>query len=734
MRGPLAALDAALFVLARPVAASAAGRCGDRPWCDTALTPDQRADLLLKALTPTERASLLGGDDVRGVAGGEGTHTGTSDGVPRVALPTMYLSDGPAGTRQGKATAFPAPIGMAAAFDRALAQRMGAAVGDEVRRKGNDVVYAPTVDIMRTPLGGRTFEAYGEDPFLSSALGVGWSKGAASQGVIVNVKHFAGNNQEGYAGPAANNNAPGQPLGVTPVEGNRFTADSRIDERTLHEIYLAPYEAALTKGGVGSIMCSYQRLNGTYACENPTLLGDVLRKQWGFKGFVIADYGAAHDTAANLNGGLDFEPWLGQTLGPTSITTALATGRVTQATIDEHARRILRTLFAYGFFDRAAYPDDTSSIDKDAHAREAQKIAEAGITLLRNQGGVLPLNAAKLKTIALIGADAAMSKGGGGSSKIDPFFTRLMKDAIPQRAGAGVNVTYDDGSDPDRAAALAKDSDVAIVVAGDYLTEGSDRYCLTLECPTIHGDQDGLIDKVAAAAGAKTVVVLQTGGPVLTPWREKVAGLLEAWYPGQMGGPAVARVLFGDVDPGGRLPATFPNSADDIPTAGDPRKYPGVGDRVDYLEETLVGYRWYDAKRKGPAFPFGFGLSYTSFRYGKLRATPGRGGKGARITFDVVNTGKRRGIAVPQLYIAIPAPSAGEEQAPRQLKGFARLDLKPGRRKRVVLKLTERDLSSWDTGAHGWKVVPGCYAVAIGRSSRSTVAKGRLPVAGGRCK
>jgi beta-glucosidase len=730
LAGALAA--AAIFALAAPAAGSAAGRCGDHPWCDTSLNADQRADLLVKALTPAERTSLLGGDELSGVAGGEGTHTGTSNGVPRVGLPPMYLSDGPAGTRQGKATAFAAPIGMAAAFDPAIARKAGALVGDEVRRKGNDVVYAPTVDIMRTPLGGRTFEAYGEDPFLSSALGVAWAKGAASQGVIVNVKHFAGNNQEGYAGPAANNNAPGQPLGVTPVEGNRFTADSRIDERTLREIYLKPYEAVLSKAGVGSIMCSYQKLNGTYACENRRLLEEILRKEWGFKGFVIADYGAAHMTADNLNGGLDFEPWPGQTLGPTMIQGVLLGGQVTQATIDEHARRILRTLFAYGFFDRAAYPDDTSSIDQQGHAREAQKIAEAGITLLRNQGNVLPLDPKKLKSIALIGADAALAKGGGGSSKISPFFTRLPTESIPQRAGSGVKVTYDDGSDPERAAALAGASDVAVVIAGDYLTEGSDRYCLTLECPTLHGDQDALIEKVAGA-NKKTVVVLQTGGPVLTPWREKVAGLLEAWYPGQMGGPALASVLFGDVDPGGRLPATFPRSEADLPTAGDPRKYPGVAERVDYLEGVLVGYRWYDAKKKDPAFPFGFGLSYTSFRYDKLRAKPSKDGKGARITFDVTNTGKRKGIAVPQLYVAIPAPAAGEVQAPRQLKGMARLELKPGKRKRVVLKLTERDLSSWNVKANGWKVVPGCYPIAIGRSSRSTVTKGKLAVAGGRC-
>jgi beta-glucosidase len=720
---------AAVAALAAPPGALAAGRCGDRPWCDTSLTPDRRADLLLGALTPTERASLLGGDELSGVAGGEGTHTGTSDGIARVGLPPMYLSDGPAGSRQGKATAFAAPIGMAAAFDRRVAEKAGALVGDEVRRKGNDVVYAPTVDIMRTPLGGRTFEAYGEDPYLSSNLGVAWAKGAGGQGVIVNVKHFAGNNQEGYAGPAANQSNPSQPLGPTPVEGNRFTVDSRIDERTLREIYLAPYEAVLSRAGVGSIMCSYERLNGTYACENKRLLDTILRKEWGFKGFVIADYGAAHNTIGNLNNGLDFEPWPGQTLGPVSIQAALLAGQVTQATIDEHARRILRTLFAFGFFDRDAYPDDTASIDEQGHARDAQKIAESGITLLRNQDKLLPLDPGKLKTIALIGADADVAKGGGGSSHISPFFTKLPTESIPARAGAGVKVTYDDGSDPDRAAALARSSDVAIVIAGDYLTEGADRYCLTLECPTIHGDQDALIEKVAAAQ-SKTVVVLQTGGPVLTPWREKVAGLVEAWYPGQMGGPAIASVLFGDVDPGGRLPATFPKSEADLPTAGDPRKYPGVAERVDYLEGVLVGYRWYDAKKKEPAFPFGFGLSYTSFRYGNLRVKPGKGGKGARITLDVVNTGRRRGIAVPQLYVGIPAPAAGEEQPPRQLKGFTRVDLKAGRRKRVVFKLTERDLSSWKDG---WKVAPGCYPLTIGRSSRSSVAKGRLAVAGGRC-
>ena len=442
---------AVLMCLLVPATSSAAGRCGTHPWCDTSLTADQRADLLMKALTPTERASLLGGDELSGVAGGEGTHTGTSNGVPRVGLPTMYLSDGPAGTRQGKATKFAAPIGMAAAFDRRTAEKAGALVGDEVRKKGNDVVFAPTVDIMRTPLGGRTFEAYGEDPYLSSNLGVAWAKGAGGQGVIVNVKHFAGNNQEGYAGPAANQSDPSQPLGPTPIEGNRFTADSRIDERPLREIYLAPYEAVLSRANVGSIMCSYKRLNGTYACQNKTLLDTILRREWGFKGFVIADYGAAHDPVANLNNGLDFEPWPGQPLGPASITAAMLAGQVTQATVDEHVRRILRTLFAYGFFDRDAYPDDTASIDQRATRARPRRSTSPGITLLRNQGDVLPLDPKKLRTIALIGADAAVAKGGGRVLNIDPFFTSCRRNRSrpgPDPASRRPTTT---AADPDRA-------------------------------------------------------------------------------------------------------------------------------------------------------------------------------------------------------------------------------------------------------------------------------------------
>ena len=356
--------------------AAAAGRCGDagtRPWCDTGRSPDERAGLLLKALTMDEKVSLLAGDEPFGVAGGEHSHTGTSNGVERVGLPTTYYSDGPVGPRQGRTTALPIPMALAATFDRAMARDHGKVVASEVVAKGNDVVFAPTVNIMRTPLGGRTFEGYGEDPFLVSSTGVEWIRSAQDQGVIANVKHFAANNQEGES-PLAQGTAPGQPLGPPPAQGNRMTVNVVVDERTLREIYLPHFEAAVKDANVGSVMCSYNRLNGQYACENHHLLTEILKKDWGFKGYVLADYGATHSTANQLNNGLDFEPWPGLSYSPTPVNAATSSGQASPAAVDEHVRRILRTHFAYGYFDRAAFKDDDGQIDKPGHAAIAQRI------------------------------------------------------------------------------------------------------------------------------------------------------------------------------------------------------------------------------------------------------------------------------------------------------------------------------------------------------------------------
>ena len=722
-----AVLAALMFI---PATANAAGRCGDtasRPWCNTSLSADKRADLLLAQMTDQEKISLLGGDELSGVAGGQGTHTGTSNGVDRLGIPTIYFSDGPAGVRSGQATAMPSPIAIGASFDPKNSALDASVIADEVIRKGNDIVFAPTVDIVRTPLAGRVFEALGgEDPFLSSQLAVPWIKKVQSKGLIADVKHFAGNNQEG-TGPNADDARPGNlsvSLGVLAPIGNRMRINARIDERTLRELYLPMFEAAVKKANVASVMCAYNKVNGPYACENAPLLEDTLRGDWGFRGFTIADYGAVHDTGPSLTSGLDVEPWPGTFYGPVSVNAALLTGPATMSDVDLHIHRYLRTLFAYGAMDRDAFPADEASIDKTGNAKKSGRVAEEGIVLLKNNG-LLPLNRKKLKTVAVIGPGADSFLTGGGSSSIKPLSTITPLQGIRQVAGSGVEVVTNDGTDPAAAARLAADSDVAIVVAASYSTEGVDRTCLTFECPPLYGDQDSLIKQVAAA-NSKSVVVMESGGPMLTPWRNKVAGLLEAWYPGSNGGSAIARVLFGKVDASGRLPVTFPKSEADLPTANNPNAYPGVNDVVDYPEGLLVGYRHYDAKKIRPAYPFGHGLSYTKFHFSKLRFAGKKGSTRKHPAFTVSatvrNSGKRKGVAVPQLYLALPSTGKVPEP-PKALKGFKRISLKPGKSKRVRFSLDTRALSYWNVSAHGWKVHPGCFKVMVGKSSRNLPLK-----------
>jgi beta-glucosidase len=716
-----------ILVLLAAAPASAAGRCGSHPWCDTSLSPDKRADLLVAAMTQDEKIAFLGGDDESGVLGGDGTHTGTQTGVPRLDVPTIYYSDGPQGPRAGQATAMPGPMALAATFDRATAKAYGAEVGNEVWLKGNDVVFAPTINVMRTPLGGRTFEGYGEDPFLIGQTAASWIQGAQSQGVIADVKHFAENNQEGIGA------APVGVLGVS-GPGSRMLSNSVVDERTLREIELSGFEAAIEQGGSGTVMCSYNQVNGQYACENQHLIKDILEGEWGFKGYVLSDYGATHDTIASLNNGLDFEPWPAVAYSPQLITAAVTSGAVSQRTLDDHVHRILRTLFAFGAFDHPTIPYDNSKIDQAAHKRLAGQVAEQAATLLRDEHGQLPLSA-DVKRIALIGSDADTFKNRGGSAGITPFSVTTPREAIAKRAGPGVQVTYDDGSDTSAAVADAKAADVAIVFASDSSIEGKDKTCLNLTCPAdatvptaskdVH-DQDSLIEAVAAAT-PHTIVVLETGGPVLTPWRDDVAAILEAWDPGEDGGDAIAHVVFGDADPGGRLPVTFPNALADEETSGDPEKYPGVGADVHYKEGVLVGYRWFDANRLTPAYPFGFGLSYTTFSLSGLRLDA----NGASVL--VRDTGRRPGTEVVQLYVEIPSPGPGIVEPPRQLKGFAKVTLAPGAAKRVRLALDDRSFAYYDVRAKGWTVAPACYVVDVGTSSRDIALSGTLPRGGGTC-
>ena len=689
-----------------------ASRCGVHPWCDVSLSPDRRADLLLAELTQAEKISLLGGDDLTGVVGGAGTHTGTSDGVPRVDLPTIYYSDGPMGVRSGMGTAMPAPMGLAATWNPELAQRYGALIANEAKHKGNDVVFAPTVNIMRLPQGGRTFEGYGEDPWLVSRIAIGWITGAQGEGVIANVKHFAANNQEGL-GPEP---PPGTPLGVG-VLGNRLVTNAVVDERTLREIYLPAFEAAINEAHVGSVMCSYNRLNGAYACENEFLLKKILHDDWNFPGYVLADYGAAKVTLSALNNGLDFEPWPGLSYNPVLVTPLVATGLVTDATLDEHIHRILRTLFAFGVFDRAAYVYDDKQIDQQGHARIAGEVEEQAITLLKNDG-VLPLDTAKLKSIAIIGADADRFQKRGGSAGITPFFFTTPRQKITERA-SDLHVRYDAGDNASQAAAVAKGADVALVFVSDLSIEGVDRTCLSLNCPLdVLGDsrnQDAMVAAVAAA-NPNTVLVLETGSPVLTPWRDQVKAIAVAWIPGSDAGTAITHVLFGDTDPGGRLPATFPNSEADLPTAGHLERYPGIAENATYSESVFVGYRWFDANNLTPAYPFGFGLSYSTFALRDFHVADN--GDGLQVSLNVSNTGARAGWAVPQLYVGLPSPSAAVPQPPRALKGFQKLWLQAGETRNVSFALDQRTLSYWDVGSSAWSVAPGCYRVYAGSSSR----------------
>src|SRR3954451_1360052 len=477
----------AAIVLAAQPAVAATGPCSEpsgKPWCNPALTPDKRAGLLVQALTQDEKITLLAGDS------NANGHTGATPAISRLGVPQSYNTDGPVGVRQGSATAMPTPMALAATFDPDLAKLYGTVLGNEARAKGNDGILAPTINMMRVPNNGRTFEAFGEDPFLGARTTAEWVKGAQSQGIYATPKHFAANNQEG-GDQTGQTGTPGFPLGLA-QQNARYWTNSLVDERTLREVYLPQFEAAV-KAGAGSVMCSYNKLNGPWACASDTLLDRILKRDWGFKGFVMSDWVfATHpwDTAHALNSGLDVEMPFADQYSPALVQASMASGQVGQAEIDDHVRRLLRTLFEVGFFNRPTPTPDDNAIDKSGHAAAAQSIEENAITLLKNDGA-LPLDASSLKSIAVVGNYADKFVTGGGSGNVTPFSTVTGLQGVKARAG-GATVNYVDGSDSAAAATAAKSADVAIVFAGDYETEGADRKCLTLECPD-QGDQDGLI-------------------------------------------------------------------------------------------------------------------------------------------------------------------------------------------------------------------------------------------------
>lgn len=665
------------------------------PWMDPLLPPEERALLLLAEMTLAEKIAMAHGVGLSGTS-----YMGEVAANPRLGIPALRLQDGPAGVADGATgvTAFPAALALAASWDTGLMRQYAADIAAEERGKGAGVQLAPMLNLARVPQAGRNFESFGEDPFLAAAMARAGVSGIQSQGVIAAAKHFVGNEQE----------------------TDRTMASSDVDERTLQEIYYPPFRAAV-RAGAGAVMGSYNRVNGRHGCEMESL-DSVLRGAWGFDGFVMTDWNADFSAVAAANDGLDLEmPGIDGDFSA-ALESAVNSGQVPLSRLDGMICRLLATMFRFGLFDTPSAGDLAADVTSPAHTTFARSAAAQGMVLLKNAGNALPLNPAAIASIAVIGSAAAtapISTGLGSGSVILPYEVTPLQGII-NRAGAGVSVRFQqgDGGTIAQAAQLAQQCDVAVVFAGERAGEGNDRAGLSLP-----GDINELISAVALA-NSRTIVVLNTSGPVLMPWINRVPAVLAAWYPGQENGNAAAAVLFGDVNPAGRLPVTFPGSATEIPT-GTPDQYPGIDGHVSYSENLRLGYRWYDANLKTPLFPFGHGLSYTTFTYyGLSIGTPTPAGQ-VEIAVTVRNSGGRLGGEVVQLYLGFPA---GAGEPPRQLKGFRKVVIPAEETQRVSFPLTAEELACWDPATRGWQIFPGTYTVFVGSSSRDIRLSGAFTI------
>jgi beta-glucosidase len=493
-----------------------------------------------------------------------------------------------------------------------------------------------------------------------------------------------------------------------------------VSTQAEQEIYLPAFRAAVQQGAASSVMCSYSTINGAYACQNPYTLSTVLRQQFGYTGFVTSDWGATHSTAASANAGLDMDMPGNDGFYGSALVSAVNSGQVSQAAVNSAVSAILTQMFAFGLFDKAPGGSPSAVATNSADQNDAAQLAEEGTVLLKNSGGVLPLGSAD-KSVAVIGADASASPqtDGGGSAGVNSSGTITPLAGIAAAAPAGTTVTYNSGSSDSSAASAAAAASVAVVFASLGESEGSDLSSIDLGTA-----QDNLISAVAAA-NPDTIVVLNTGSAITMPWLSSVKGVLEAWYPGQQDGTAIASVLFGGYDPSGHLTVTFPASLSQVP-ASSTAQWPGTGGTVQYSEGIDVGYRWYDSQNLTPLFPFGYGLSYTTFSFTNLQVGPLTAGGSATVTATVTNTGSRAGADVAQLYVTDPSASG---QPPLQLEGFQRVNLAAGASATVTFTVTQQNLQYWNTSSGGWATSAGNYAIAVGDSSASLPLTGTLPVA-----
>jgi beta-glucosidase len=699
---------------------------------------EQRVEDLLHRMTPEEKAVMLSG------AGWMETQPNA-----RLGIPVIKMADGPLGVRNWVGpsartnaepvltTSFPSGIGVGASWDVELAQREGQAIAQEVKALGRDMILGPTVNINRQPLWGRNFEGYGEDPYLTSRLGVAFIKGVQSEKVIPSVKHFAANNQE----------------------FERHRIDEKIDARTLHEIYFPAFKAAVQEAGVWAVMSAYNKVNGQWCAENPFLLTETLQKRWGFKGFVISDWGSTYSTAPTVAAGMNLEmpggeamrKWMTTTdfkevgngagwLTQEKVLAAVAAGQLKQEAVDDSVRRMLRVMFSAGLFDTTH--TGGGEIDTAEQKAVARRAATESIVLLKNEGDALPLGAPKTRSVAVIGPSAGIPRtGGGGSSLVRPRYSVTALDGIKEAAGAQVKVGHalgvamqgEDAANEtpearvrlrNEAVELARKADAAIVVVGNsFKLESEDFDRPSMDLPA---GQDELIEAVAAA-NKNTIVVIVAGSPVtMTKWIGRVPAVVAAWYGGQEAGHAIGDILFGAQNPSGKLPVTFPKQLADSPAYGN---YPGENLHVAYAEGIYVGYRGFDKRDVEPLFPFGHGLSYTKFDYSGLKISPGKvaAGKQVEVTIEVRNSGSRAGAEIVQLYVHDVKSSV--DRPLKELKGFQRVLLNPGEARNVSFTLDKSAMSFFSTAKDDWVAEPGAFEVWIGASSHDIRLKGTFELA-----
>lgn len=718
----LAAFAAMFFNTSAPAAAQPRA---DQPWLNPGLSPDARAHSAVAAMTLDEKLRLVFGysdqaltdlvkvpDDI--VSPDLKTYVVTHQvkgsagfvpGVPRLGIPDQTQTDASIGVRNSfiPSTALPSSLATAASFDPDVARAGGAMIGAEARATGHNTMLSGGVNLAREPRNGRNFEYTGEDPLLAGTMAGALIDGIQSNHIISTVKHYAVNDQETL----------------------RTSLDVAISAEAMRQSDLLAFEFAIEKGHPGSVMCSYNLINGRWGCENDYLLNKVLKHDWGFKGFVMSDWGAVHSTADAANDGLDQftgfccvtdKPWF----APKAFKAALQAGLIPERRLDDMADRILWALFAKGAVDDPVKP---APIDFAAHASVSQQAAEESLVLLKNDGDLLPLRG--VKSMAVIGGNA--DKGvlaGGGSSDVTPVGGAVMINSrtyLPspplnalKRQLSHAQIAFDPGNDPVSAATLAARSDVAVVFVTQYDSEGYDG---SLE---LEGGQDALVTAVTKA-NPRTIVVVESGGAVFMPWLSQVPAVLEAFYPGIRGGEAIARILTGKVNPSGHLPISFPASPEQLAHPvlqglGLPNETPA---KVSYDEGAAIGYKWYDTKDFRPLFAFGHGLSYTSFALSDLIARPD--GRAIRVSFSIRNSGKRPGKGVAQVYVAPADWKKAGWEAPKRLGAFAKADLKPGKRKTVELMVDPRLLATYEAAGNNWHIRAGDYRLMLGDASDAPV-------------